>query len=399
MFRIVTKSITGKAQFHTSLRASAAQVFRMPAMSPTMSEGGITSWKVEPGQEFAAGDVLLEVETDKATIDVEAQDDGIMWEILEKNGVSGIPVGKPIAFLAEPGDDLSSLEKPRIDEPEPPKEEPKEEPKKASPPPAKKSSNSHSEIFTTANPDQTFFPSVEILLHQNHISREDALAKIPASGPQGRILHGDVLAYLGKIDKSVVESVTSYIKSKEHLDLSNIKLKAPEPVEEKPAEKAVEEVPKPTNVLTLRLTAKLDVAKDQFQYAFENSVHNAIRKTYSTRFPEYSISPSSKSTLSSDDIFDDLMAPPPTASRFQVYDIKYTFPASSPNKLFAPLDAFDDLMSVPTPVTKPVAEEGEVNVEFKVKFDEKLIDSVDFVEYFQESLLEQIPTKQIVKDL
>ncbi|MBI6010435.1 biotin/lipoyl-containing protein, partial [Clostridium perfringens] len=84
----------------------------MPAMSPTMSEGGIVSWKLKDGEEFAAGDVLLEVETDKSTIDVEAQDDGIMWEILVPEGEKGIPVGKPIAFLAEPGDDLSSLERP-----------------------------------------------------------------------------------------------------------------------------------------------------------------------------------------------------------------------------------------------------------------------------------------------
>jgi pyruvate dehydrogenase E2 component (dihydrolipoamide acetyltransferase) len=51
-------------------------------MSPTMTEGGIASWKKNEGETFAAGDVLLEIETDKATIDVEAQDDGILAKIV-----------------------------------------------------------------------------------------------------------------------------------------------------------------------------------------------------------------------------------------------------------------------------------------------------------------------------
>ena len=54
----------------------------MPAMSPTMTEGGIASWKLKEGDTFTAGDVLVEIETDKATIDVEAQDDGFLAKII-----------------------------------------------------------------------------------------------------------------------------------------------------------------------------------------------------------------------------------------------------------------------------------------------------------------------------
>jgi pyruvate dehydrogenase E2 component (dihydrolipoamide acetyltransferase) len=54
----------------------------MPAMSPTMTEGGIASWKIQEGETFSAGDVILEIETDKATMDVEAQDDGLIAKIL-----------------------------------------------------------------------------------------------------------------------------------------------------------------------------------------------------------------------------------------------------------------------------------------------------------------------------
>lgn len=54
----------------------------MPAMSPTMTEGGIAEWKKKEGDSFSAGDVLVEIETDKATIDVEAQDDGVLAKII-----------------------------------------------------------------------------------------------------------------------------------------------------------------------------------------------------------------------------------------------------------------------------------------------------------------------------
>ena len=67
--------------YHASPAVLAAQSFTMPSMSPTMTEGNIASWKVKEGDSFSAGDVLLEIETDKAQMDVEAQDDGLMAKI------------------------------------------------------------------------------------------------------------------------------------------------------------------------------------------------------------------------------------------------------------------------------------------------------------------------------
>lgn len=68
----------------------------MPAMSPTMTEGNIASWKVKEGDSFSAGDILLEIETDKASMDVEATDDGIMYKILAQDGSKSIKVGTRI---------------------------------------------------------------------------------------------------------------------------------------------------------------------------------------------------------------------------------------------------------------------------------------------------------------
>jgi pyruvate/2-oxoglutarate dehydrogenase complex dihydrolipoamide acyltransferase (E2) component len=74
-------------------------------MSPTMTEGGIASWKKKEGETFAAGDVLVEIETDKATIDVEAQDDGVLAKII----VSVHPSVNTAAWLCLPVNTTSLL--------------------------------------------------------------------------------------------------------------------------------------------------------------------------------------------------------------------------------------------------------------------------------------------------
>lgn len=79
-------------------------------MSPTMTEGGIASWKKKEGESFTTGDVLVEIETDKATIDVEAQDDGILIKIMQNDGAKSITVGEPIAIVGEEGDDFSGAD-------------------------------------------------------------------------------------------------------------------------------------------------------------------------------------------------------------------------------------------------------------------------------------------------
>lgn len=76
-----TNILTRRVGLHSSQAALAAQNFNMPALSPTMTEGNIASWKIKEGDSFSAGDVLLEIETDKAQMDVEAQDDGILAKI------------------------------------------------------------------------------------------------------------------------------------------------------------------------------------------------------------------------------------------------------------------------------------------------------------------------------
>ena len=72
----------------------------MPALSPTMTEGNLTKWLVTEGQEVKAGDVIAEIETDKATMEVEAVDEGFVEKLLFNEGDVNIPVNKPIALIS-----------------------------------------------------------------------------------------------------------------------------------------------------------------------------------------------------------------------------------------------------------------------------------------------------------
>ncbi|CAK0785753.1 hypothetical protein CVIRNUC_008964 [Coccomyxa viridis] len=81
----------------------------MPALSPTMSQGNIASWKKSEGEEFAAGDVLAEIETDKATMDWEAQDEGVIAKILAPDGSKDIPVGTVVAVVVEDAEHVSAF--------------------------------------------------------------------------------------------------------------------------------------------------------------------------------------------------------------------------------------------------------------------------------------------------
>ena len=72
----------------------------MPALSPTMEEGGLAKWLVKPGDTVKSGDVIAEIETDKATMEYEAVDEGVIAKILVPEGTADVAVNQPIAVLA-----------------------------------------------------------------------------------------------------------------------------------------------------------------------------------------------------------------------------------------------------------------------------------------------------------
>lgn len=209
-----------------------------------MTEGNIASWKVKEGDSFETGDVLLEIETDKASMDVEAQDDGKMAKIFSPDGSKSVKVGTRIAVLADVDDDVSSLEIP-ADDAKPVQSV--ADNVKGGQDPSYESSGVEKEVKGTPqnkrpardrpqtsprgpgqNPKYPLYPSVIALVHENHIP-DSEVSKIPATGPNNRLLKGDILAYLGDIKSDYPSEQSKRIQHLGHLDLSNIKVLSQEP--------------------------------------------------------------------------------------------------------------------------------------------------------------------------
>ena len=79
----------------------------MPALSPTMEEGTLAKWLVKEGDTVSSGDILAEIETDKATMEFEAVDEGTIEKILVSEGSEGIKVNSPIAILIDDGEKIT----------------------------------------------------------------------------------------------------------------------------------------------------------------------------------------------------------------------------------------------------------------------------------------------------
>ena len=161
----------------------------MPALSPTMETGTLAKWTVAVGDAVRSGDVIAEIETDKATMEVEAVDDGILASIMVAEGSEGVAVGTPIGRLAEDGespDDVAAAPAPTAPvAPEPaaaPVEETTQPTSAPVPTPAAVSSAPANRIF--ASP----------LARRIAADRGVDLASLSGSGPHGRILRRDVEA-------------------------------------------------------------------------------------------------------------------------------------------------------------------------------------------------------------
>ena len=159
----------------------------MPRLSDTMEQGTIIQWNAKEGDEVSAGDVIADIETDKATMQMQVFDDGIVAKIMVEEGRQ-VPVGTPIAMLAEEGEDPASLQAPTavaVSEEVPQPVNP--EPVVADPLP----SNSPEPVVEPVGKEQVRATPVARRLAEEH---SIDLRSIQGSGPGGRIVKRDVLA-------------------------------------------------------------------------------------------------------------------------------------------------------------------------------------------------------------
>ena len=124
----------------------------MPALSPTMEEGTLAKWLVKEGDTVSSGDILAEIETDKATMEFEAVDEGTVGKILVEEGSEGVKVNTPIAVLLEEGEDASAAENISSDSGGGEASEEKEE-KPSAPAAAKPESEAPTELMVDSSPD------------------------------------------------------------------------------------------------------------------------------------------------------------------------------------------------------------------------------------------------------
>ena len=175
----------------------------MPALSPTMTEGNLAKWVKKEGDAVKAGDVLCEIETDKATMEVEAVEEGTLGKIIVAEGTQGVKVNAVIALLLEEGESADALGKATAPKPAPAPENPKTEPAKAEAPkeavPAPKAAAvEHGErLFAT--------PLARRMADQAGVD----LAGVTGSGPNGRIVKADIEAAAGKTKQAAAPATAA----------------------------------------------------------------------------------------------------------------------------------------------------------------------------------------------
>ena len=182
--------------------------FLMPALSPTMTEGNLAKWLKSEGDTIESGDIVAEIETDKATMEVEAVDEGILGKILVPEGTEGVAVNQPIALILEEGEDASALAAASVSAPAPAAQTaaaPAAEEQNAAPAPAQNAapaaaanSASGARVFAS--------PLARRMAAQEGID----IALVAGSGPHGRIVKRDIEGALAAgTGKAAPLSVTS----------------------------------------------------------------------------------------------------------------------------------------------------------------------------------------------
>ncbi|NQY58618.1 pyruvate dehydrogenase complex dihydrolipoamide acetyltransferase [Cognatishimia sp.] len=155
----------------------------MPALSPTMEEGTLAKWLVKEGDEVQSGDVIAEIETDKATMEFEAVDEGVMGTILVAEGSEGVKVNTAIAILLEDGEEAGAAPAPSAAAAAP-------APAATPAPVASAPAPSAPAAPSTASGDRVF---ASPLARRIAVDKGIDLSTLKGSGPKGRIVKADVL--------------------------------------------------------------------------------------------------------------------------------------------------------------------------------------------------------------
>jgi pyruvate dehydrogenase E2 component (dihydrolipoamide acetyltransferase) len=169
----------------------------MPALSPTMEKGNLAKWVKKEGDKVKAGDVIAEIETDKATMEVEAVDEGTLGKIVVAEGTQDVPVNQVIAVLLEEGEDASAIKAVAAAKPAPkaepkaaaPAAKPAEAPKPSAPPVKQPAPLAPAPAATNGKGGRVFAsPLARRLAKDSGID----VSRVHGSGPHGRVVARDI---------------------------------------------------------------------------------------------------------------------------------------------------------------------------------------------------------------
>ncbi len=167
----------------------------MPALSPTMTEGTLARWLKKEGEDVKSGDVIAEIETDKATMEVEAVDEGVLGKILVGDGTQGVQVNQPIAVLVEPGEKVPEAAPPAAPAPAQTSPSPSPAAEHAAPTPKPAPTAPSRGNGQDVHAGRIFAsPLARRMAQQAGID----LSRLKGSGPNGRIVKTDIEAALAK---------------------------------------------------------------------------------------------------------------------------------------------------------------------------------------------------------
>jgi len=182
----------------------------MPALSPTMEEGNLARWLVKKGDKVQSGDVIAEIETDKATMEVEIADEGVVAALLVAEGTQGVKVNTLIAVLAEEDEDLDSVIKSIEAGAKQPETAAKPIEKAAMQANESAAQESGATVAVAATPPISTQPEGRIFASPlaRRLAREGGidLAPIQGSGPRGRIIKSDIEQILANAQASKTQS-------------------------------------------------------------------------------------------------------------------------------------------------------------------------------------------------
>ncbi len=253
---------------------------KMPALSPTMEEGTLSKWLVKVGDQVNSGDIMAEIETDKATMEFEAVDEGVIAKILVEEGTENVEVGTVIALIAEDGEDIGDIEAPAA----------------AAPPASAEAPAPTPTVSSEANDSPKATPVARRLASANNVD----LARIEGSGPRGKIIKSDVESAMGgsaasvrNSDRIIASPLAKRLAGEDNIDLSQVTGSGPggrivkadienfEPAAQQPAEQ-----PAPSAATATAPAAPKPAPANDYDAPYEAQKLNNVRKVIARRLTE-----------------------------------------------------------------------------------------------------------------